>query len=137
MSGEERLVAEIPSALKSLVDSDPRTNKEIVESALWNEFGGFDQASIERRIDETKQRISMIESERNERQRELNEQQEALERLEAKLDNISEDNTETIQEAAEHLKIEQLQPDNKALNVWADKTTLDKEEFIKEVEACL
>lgn len=78
---EDRLVAEIPAHLKELVDSDSRSNKDVVITALWKEYGGEELASIERRIDEKKRRISNVESEKNERERELDELREALELL--------------------------------------------------------
>jgi len=81
---EERLVAEIPSELKGLVDQDSRTNKEIVQAALWREFGGQRMSALERRIEEKQRRVSMIESEKNERQRELEEERQELEALREK-----------------------------------------------------
>ena len=81
----ERLVAEIPAELKALVDADQRTNKQIVESALWREFGGERQGAIERRIDEKERRISILKSERNEREREIQEHKDQLSALQSKL----------------------------------------------------
>jgi chromosome segregation ATPase len=80
----ERLVAEIPSELKELVDADPRTNKEIVEASLWREFGGERKAALDRRIEEKERRVSMIESEKNERERELKQERTELEALRTK-----------------------------------------------------
>ena len=74
----ERLVAEIPRELKLLVDADRRTNKEVVEAALWTELGSQKQAAIDRRIEEKRRQKSNLESERNERQREIEELEEEL-----------------------------------------------------------
>jgi len=67
----ERLVAEIPEELKRLADADERTNQEIVEAALWREFGGERKAALDRRIEEIENRLGMVKRERNERNREI------------------------------------------------------------------
>lgn len=46
MTETDRLVAEIPSSLKYLVDDDDRTNKEIVIAALEKELGVSSQDSV-------------------------------------------------------------------------------------------
>jgi len=79
------LSVRVPPQLKAYVDVDERSNQEIVEAALWREFGGEKQARIDRRVDEINRRISNVESEKNDRERELAELQEERERmLEAK-----------------------------------------------------
>lgn len=87
----ERLVAEIPSDLKELVDADQRTIREVVEAALWREFGGRRKSSLERRIEEKERRISIIESERNERERELEEQRDELAALKRELETVEDE----------------------------------------------
>lgn len=105
MSDEERLVAEIPSELKELIDADKRTNKEIVTAALWREFGGERRAVIDRRIEEKKRRISMRESERNEREREINELQDELEALEKKREADNKANREQMEAVARSMSV--------------------------------
>ena len=80
----------VPTELKALVDADPRTNQEVMRAALWREFGGQRKGEIERRIEEKRRRMSMVESERNERQREYEQHQEEIAALEAKLQNVEE-----------------------------------------------
>jgi hypothetical protein len=82
----ERLVAEIPRELKMLVDADRRTNKEVVEAALWTELGGQKQAAIERRIEEKKRTKANLETQRNEREREIEELKEEIGGLEELLE---------------------------------------------------
>jgi beta-phosphoglucomutase-like phosphatase (HAD superfamily) len=82
----ERLVAEIPRELKMLVDADRRTNKEVVEAALWTELGGQKQAAIERRIEEKKRTKTNLETQRNEREREIEELKEEIGGLEELLE---------------------------------------------------
>jgi len=124
--GEERLVAEIPSDLKALVDADQRTNKEVVQAALWREFGGERKGPLERRIEEKKRRISMIESEKNERERELQEERNELEALEEKYNSVDSPAEKTIKEATDI-----LEPPLGAAQVehWADKAGLSEDEF--------
>ncbi len=86
----ERLVAEIPAELKRRVDADPRTNKEVVEAALKTEFATEEEAAVQRRIDEKERRLSNLKSERNERDREMNEVREELETLKNRLKSVDE-----------------------------------------------
>jgi chromosome segregation ATPase len=86
----ERLVAEIPAELKQRVDADPRTNKEVVEAALKTEFATEEEAAVQRRVDEKERRLSNLKSERNERDREINEVREELETLKNRLKSVDE-----------------------------------------------
>lgn len=74
----------LPDELKRLLDADRRTNQEIVKAALWREFGGERQDAIERRIEEKQRRISVIQSEKKEREDELERERQALDALRAK-----------------------------------------------------
>jgi len=103
---EERLVAEIPSELKRLVDADSRTNKQVVIAALWAEMGGERTAEVERRIDEKERRISTVESEKNERVRELDKLKNQKKALEKKLTKEEQEAAETWEEALALLHIE-------------------------------
>ena len=58
----ERIVAEVPSDLKRLVDADKRTNKEVVEAALWNEFGGRKKSALEAKKEHKKDQLKAIEA---------------------------------------------------------------------------
>lgn len=90
-SEKERIVAEVPGELKALVDADQRAIREVVEAALWREYGGRRKSALERRIEEKERRISMIESERNERERELKEQRDELETLRRELQTVEDE----------------------------------------------
>jgi len=130
---EERLVAEIPQELKDLVDADSRNNKEIVISALWGEFGGERVGALERRIEEKKNRISIIESERNERGRELDELKEQLEKLKRSKDQL-EETTPDIEEVAGELEGVPLEVGNPAIKNWAGKLNMTQKDLIAELE---
>jgi len=104
---EERLVAEIPSNLKERVNADPRDIKEVVIDALKTEFCTADDAAVRRRIDEKETRIANVRSERNQRNRELEELQSELESLKTQLQ-TSEDIEQAKQDAIDE-RLEALQ----------------------------
>jgi len=141
---EDRLVAEIPSELKELVDADQRSNKEIVIAALWREFGGERMGVLDRRIEEKKRRISIIESEKNERKRELETENEELDALLKKKDEMKTQTErkqeEVLEEAAEKLppstwlrsapKESQIPDvDSDAIQDFAKRAEMDPQEF--------
>lgn len=126
----EMLGARVPSELKQLVDADPRTNQEIVEAALWREFGGKRKGAIERRIDELRERKSVIQSEVDARQEELDELGELIESLRQDLESAEEDKREKVRNAAETMnwlppgELTQAITEN-----WASNTGLAPSEF--------
>lgn len=134
----ERLVAEIPSDLKGLVDADPRDNKEVVIAALWREFGGKRKGVLERRIEEKKRRLSIIESERNERQRELTETKQELENLQERYEAAKSEEAreeEQLTQACEALEGVNLTPEHQQVQFLAKELGITKETLIQEVEA--
>ena len=104
---EERLVAEIPSNLKERVNADPRDIKEVVIDALKTEFCTANDAAVQRRIDEKETRIANVRSERNQRNRELEELQSELESLKTQLQ-TSEEIEQAKQDAIDE-RLEALQ----------------------------
>lgn len=89
MTGTSQVKVYLSEELHDLLNADGRTNSEVVEAALWREFGGERKGPLERRIEEQRRRISMIESEKNERERELDEHRETLRALEVKYDEMA------------------------------------------------
>lgn len=71
MTDLELLGARIPPELKQLVDADSRTNQDVVEAALWDEFGGHRQSALEKRIEHKDRRISQVKREIEDLQEEL------------------------------------------------------------------
>jgi len=130
----ERLVAEIPSELKALVDADERTNREIVEAALVTEFGGEKKAAIERRIEQRKQRISLLESEKNERSREIEEEEEEIERLRAKKNAAVDAKQTIVEQAVEDFSHVPDSPTNPAIKPYAEKADMDPETFYAKLQ---
>lgn len=132
---EERLTAAVPAELKRLIDADSRTNKSVVEAALWAEYGGHRKGALEVRIEEKQNRISMIQREIDERRQELATERQKLESLQAKLDRDRTYVDDVVEEAAEVLQPHQLTVDNAALRDRAEKVDLTPEEFLKRVRA--
>lgn len=67
----ELLGARIPLELKQLVDADSRTNQDIVEAALWDEYGGHRQSALEKRVEHKDRRITQVKKEIEDLQEEL------------------------------------------------------------------
>lgn len=125
------LSVRVPVELKALVDADGRTNQDIVQSALWREFGGENrQSALERRIEEKENRIGMIERERNERERELERLRDDLEALRAKIESAETFRDGIVKEAVETMNIHPSEGhDHLAAENWADKADLTPKEF--------
>lgn len=133
----ERLVAEIDADLKKMAKADPRTIRDIVESALSREFQTGKTAAVERRIEEKHSRLNQLQQERNEREREIAEVKDELERLETTLQRAKDKQTDELGEAVEAVsKIpdSRLTEDNPAVENWASKVGVTPAELIAEVE---
>jgi len=135
MSDEERLVAEIDGDLKSRAKADPRPIKEIVESSLQREFATAATAAVERRIDEKRQRIQTLEREINDRQRELAEERDELERLQQQLESFDDERNAKLEQAREALKDAPKEPDNPAIETWAEKCGLTPTALLEELDS--
>lgn len=86
----DMIAGRVPTELKKLVDADQRSNQDVLEAALWREYGGEKLGALDRRIEEQKQYIAMKESQYNERGRELEDAREELEALKAKRERVEE-----------------------------------------------
>jgi len=134
----ERLVADIDADLKARAKADPRTIREIVESALSREFMTGATAAVERRIEEKRSRINQLRQERNERDREIAAEEDELQRLEQQLEAHENSRDTELQEALDVLgKIDErgrLSPTNDAVETHAKKLGMTPEELINEYE---
>ena len=124
----------VPVELKQLVDADPRDNQEVLKAALWREMGGERMASLERRIEEKKDRINMIEREKNERERELVQERDELDALELKLEKEESKESELMQDVKEKLENVPLNPENPGVQAQAERVDMEPTELIKEIE---
>lgn len=88
---EEQLLVRIPASLKDLVDADSRTNKEIVKTALWREFGGERKSFLETKKEHKLTQAAQLESEGEDILDEAEQLREEAERLEAKIEDLEED----------------------------------------------
>jgi len=113
---DERLVAEIPAELKQLVDADKRTNKEIVESALWREFGGKRQSVIEVQIEQKRSQIDALQSEREELTDEAERLKSEVTALEERADDI-EDEHQSVEDDLDSV-LNQMEEDG--THMWPD-----------------
>lgn len=127
----ELIGVRLPSELAALVRADKRTNQEVVEAALWAEYGGQNQAAIERRIEELDRRMSTIESEKNERERELTELQEKRERLVEQKQNTVDARKELAKDCIDAVGYLPDSHDNSAVENWAEKADMESKEFYK------
>jgi len=135
MSDEERLVAEISGDLKARAKADPRPIKEIVEASLQREFATAATAAVERRIDEKRQRIQTLEREINDRERELAEERDALERLQRQLEAFDDEQDAQLQEAKEKLAQAPRDPENEAIKKKAKKLGMTPHELLEELDS--
>ncbi|AGC34589.1 hypothetical protein HSTV1_44 [Haloarcula sinaiiensis tailed virus 1] len=134
MTGDtDRLVAEIDTELKGRAKADPRTIREIVEAALQREFSTADTAAVERRIEESKQRIRTLEREISDRERELADERDKLSRLQAQLKQYENGVSSELQEARETLSDTPKDPDNPAIQQWAKDLGMTPDELLEEL----
>lgn len=82
------LGARVEQSLKNLVDADGRTNQEVVNSALWKEFGGQRQSSLETRIEHKNRQIDAIQAEIDALKEERDKKVQERSALEDKLDRM-------------------------------------------------
>ena len=59
----ERLIAEVPSNLKQLVDADQRTNRDVVISALKRELGSDETSRLEMQLEHRREQRQMFKKE--------------------------------------------------------------------------
>ena len=128
----EMLSARVPSELKRLVDADQRSNQEVMEAALWREFGGQRKGAVERRIEEKERRLSMVTSERKERKREEEKIKEKIAALKEKKRAIEENNAEHREEKLRKLKKVPNDPEHTFVQEVADELGIGPEQAIEE-----
>ena len=135
MTDEVQCNSRIPSWLKATLDADDRPNKEVIESALIREFGGEDRKSLERRYEEHERQIALLKSEINERKREIENRQMAMEAIERQLhaiDHAEQWSREKVREFVDTNPQPGKPPataDNPAIRTWANKADMSPEEF--------
>lgn len=89
MNPDEEMVmlsGRVPEELKRLVDADKRDNQDVLQAALWREYGGEREGALKRRLEEKRRRRTIVKEERESRDNELDEIDRDIEALEAKLE---------------------------------------------------
>jgi chromosome segregation ATPase len=123
------MAVRIPAQLKAFVDADDRDNQEVVEVALLREFGGEKVARIDQKIDELDRRISNVKSEKNDRERELQNLKEKKEQMLEAKDRTDDVRTEYAKTCADKLAKKPEGPENPAVENWAGKADMEPPEF--------
>jgi DNA repair exonuclease SbcCD ATPase subunit len=123
------LSARVPAKLKAFVDADDRSNQEVIEVALLREFGGEKNARIDQRLEEIDRRMANIRSERNERERQLDELREDKERLQEAKEQADNVNLEYAKTCAEKLAYLPESADDPAVQNWAGKADMNADKF--------
>jgi NTP pyrophosphatase (non-canonical NTP hydrolase) len=108
MSDDEEMVmfsGRIPKSLKQLIDADQRTNQQVLQSALWDEFGGERVGDIENKLKEKQSRKQTLEQGIGWRSEELDDVEQEIEALERKKKRLETDKEELWQEALDVVTI--------------------------------
>lgn len=126
----------LPTELADVLDAHPRSNSDLVESALSSYLSSGELEDVERRLDELSRRESVVESERNERNRELEKLQEERRTLEQRRERLREkrdQHEDKLQDAIEKVADVDRDPSNPAIQTQAKRVGLTPEEFIDEL----
>lgn len=134
MSEKKQVKVYLPQEQYEMLSRRQESNSEIVESALWAEFGGRKKEALERRIEELDNRITSTLTEKNEREREIEKYKDEKETLLNKLEEIEEQETELMQDVRKKLENVPLEPDNPGVQAQAKRVEMEPEELIKEVK---
>jgi len=66
MSDKSQVKVYLPKELHELLNADQRNNSEVVESALWREFGGKRKAVAEVQLEQKEKQLGAVRSEKDE-----------------------------------------------------------------------
>lgn len=137
MSGKSQVKVYLPEELHDLLNAEKRSNSEIVESALWTEFGGHRKSALEKRVEEKEKRMETIQEEIENREEELEEQARELEAFKSKLEDKHSERKkreETLREARDVIREDKRTEDNPAVRTWADKAEMPVSEFLEALD---
>ena len=133
MSEKVQTKVYLPERTKSLLDKTQRSNSELVAEAIELNFGSEDVARIERRIEEKKRENSELQSQVNERLREIEENNEEIERMEQRLQTIHEQQNRELEMVLEDAKLIPADPANHFVQKNADEIGLNPEELAEKI----
>jgi len=137
MTDKKQKKVYLPEELADMLDAHPRSNSDLTESALASYLNSGELEDIERRLDELDRRESVVESERNERNRELErigEKRRSLEKRREKLREKKESKREDIRQVVEQLSDAPRDPENPAVKTQARKIGVEPDVIVEEME---
>ena len=136
MTDKKQKKVYLPEEVADLLDAHPRSNSDLAESALQSYLSSGELEDVERRLDELDRRESVVESERNERNRELEriaEQRRSLEKRRERLKNKRQSDRKDLNKAIEQLADAPRDPDNPAVESQARKLGIKPEDLVAEL----
>ncbi len=134
MSDDKTLLGvRIPTELKDHVDNDPRTNQEVVKDALEREFATKEEAAVLRRMDELDREMAELESQKNDRERKLDEKAEEKERLKKSLKSIEESTTRQKENVLQKAEMIPADPQHPFVIDKAELLDMDPIELAEEI----
>lgn len=119
-----------------LMDAHDRSNSDLVESALRAYLRSGEIAEIQRQVDELERRRSNLVSERNARDRSIDEIDDELGALRKRLDRMEDQQAsenEKLEEAIAKLTDAPRDPTNPAIQTQAKRLGMTPEELIDEL----
>lgn len=134
---KEILSVEISRELKDLVDADRRFNWEVVEAALWTEYGGHRDPALDRRVAEQENRVAMIRGEIDSREQELEREEQKLKAYKDELEKRSDRLEAVLDQYEDSFRPDMLSTDNIAVQKRADEAGVSPERFIEAMQARL
>lgn len=134
--GMVMLSGRVPPELKRMVDADPRDNQDVIQAALWDEFGGERKAAVEKRIQNKRNQLRAAEDTLADERENVEELREEIEELKQAKENVEEKEDEreaeiqaTVQDLLESKT--PLEPDNPAIKNKAGELDLTPEELVE------
>lgn len=131
MSERVQIGPRIPAELKRLMDADGRTIDEIVEAALWTEFGGERDGALERQIGENQRRAAQATSEIEDRIEEIHGYARENHKLRSAIGGRKQQQREYAQELLKTFGGRVPAADNPAAENYAGKADMDVNEFVE------
>lgn len=94
--GRNLYVEDIDEDLWELLDADSRTKKDIVEAALWSEFGGRKKSALEAKKQHKLEQLQAIEKEIESEKEDKQRVRSEIEALESKIQRMDEQQVSAI-----------------------------------------
>jgi len=126
------LSGRVPKELKRLVDADERDNQDVLQAALWAEFGGEREGALKKRLEEQKRRKTIVEEERKSRDEEIEEIQQTINRLKEKIEDSDRVSQAKKQDLYQKVRMVPKDTSHPVVQDAADELNSDAETVISE-----